>query len=1468
MTGRTPSLPQELVEYIIDILWDQHATLRSCSLVSQAWCPRCRYHLRRVVVLSDSDDEAKAALYRDPSITSSVRHLTIRTLHQSQWLSWFPNILPIVEDMKHVTRLRIHVVNWGVRLGDGFFRAQRSSLTHLTLDGVNFDSFATFTYVTAAFHKLESLTLLYVRWVSRLGPVRYEDWADGSKLNLKTLRLGWVFSALAGNLKELVGWLKRGRSTPLCIQHFAFGATNPEDPELQEPMLQLSSSLREIEIFQRIHSWPSLLGSSQTLDATLADKRLTLLVSVTIVGITSDPKLVNCTDMHQVLDQKLPQLAQKKEIQSKLRIQHTYPQWNERSKFLNGSYEARRLRRRPALFSMFFPLMLMSHFTLVSFGHPSELHGSIVGFSFCNLVPIDAAPYRRLPTTSISEVQIQLFGGRLTRTFRTLLNFDMSTIPITILSATQLPQDVGCFASPQFRIKLIVGTTVHKTTWIKDAEPTWNETMALPALDGNYLRIQLWSEGFTSWCRNLIGELDLSDGQLTPLRVGRPTQIELKTFALNTAGFLWISMPPPDKPTEKKDAPPVTDTPIAGTQEPDRRVSVPTARNAVSGLKMVAFKLNGLLGIVDEASKIHVIVSVACSVISSVLEAVKNQHETDPKLLYLLGSMETAYNFAKDLRSMGDITDVLQEYLQEALKQTIECASFVREYCGVGFYGKAYKAMLYGTAVKRVDEFADRFKKLRQARVDGSPIKTNLATYRVLDVVRDARRDQQLNHLQVVSVNAPDRLPCLAGTRTQLVKDLATWLMVPMNGTSNVFWLHGHAGTGKSTISTTVANIFRDQSRLGASIFFSQDSPDGSSPDNVIRALAQQLGLFDPRVGQAVIETLEKNPAITSSPLSMQFAELVHKPISSISSLPSEGPVVVILDGLNECGDPGSRRELLSVLPDWLCLLPKCIRVLITSREDPDIVSALDGHVGVSHQDMSTLPDTNKDISTYIRAYLGSVRQAPHSQHLDLPTDWPGGAKLMLLVKRSAGLFLWAATVCRLIDAHDPQERLDLILHGRSPAHPGLVMDELYTSLLLALGQWNDRSFQNGFQLALGTISSVNSPVSMDALQDFIEIPPMSILERFGCVLSWNTESDPVRLLHSSFRDFLTDPTRSGPDTPWSINLSSHHRRLAFTCLKSIEQDMATSLDIITEGHGTCPCLREEWCPQSVLHSSQHWISYIVQCNPDFELGDKLAWVLLGMYGDWYAFRCISDDYYFELDSASQSLENWMMRYSRGNKLFRTSQVAEESLALLKFYNSTYGPRLQKLFQRTDVHHADRIRLVFESRLMADVFNIDYEDVRRTFEGKSQQEKEAFEGMDTVITRLRQRTEALVQSLRSASVYDALTTKLDMFPSSLSQTYLTWSQMQLDGTDVECIRDQSSPLHGSGAGSRRRTRRVHHPDDVNGVLPQQSTMHFPTPDTYTYTIEDPPATVQFPMPQIPVQRQPSRSQSGYQDYMQ
>lgn len=321
-------LPQELVEHIIDILWDHRSALKSCALVSRAWWPRSQYHLCRIVVLSSRDDTDREATFRDPFVASLVRQLTIISESSTHWLKWFPKILHSVDRMPRVTRLRIISTNWDVRLGDGYFRAQGPSLVYLTLVGVNFDSFATFTYVIAAFPKLESLSLLYVRWAARLGPMRHEDCANGSQLKLKTLRLGWSFSSLAGRLKELVDWLQWRRLEPLSIQHLALGATLPNDEFLQDILLRLSSSLRVFDVYQRIHHIRSL--DVDALDATLADPSFTKLQTVTITGITYEPGLLNASSHEMHVEEKLPALAQRKKVKTFIRMRVQDPSWFEK----------------------------------------------------------------------------------------------------------------------------------------------------------------------------------------------------------------------------------------------------------------------------------------------------------------------------------------------------------------------------------------------------------------------------------------------------------------------------------------------------------------------------------------------------------------------------------------------------------------------------------------------------------------------------------------------------------------------------------------------------------------------------------------------------------------------------------------------------------------------------------------------------------------------------------------------------------------------------------------------------------------------------------------------------------------------------------------------------------------------------------------------------------------------------------
>jgi hypothetical protein len=55
----------------------------------------------------------------------------------------------------------------------------------------------------------------------------------------------------------------------------------------------------------------------------------------------------------------------------------------------------------------------------------------------------------------------------------------------------------------------------------------------------------------------------------------------------------------------------------------------------------------------------------------------------------------------------------------------------------------------------------------------------------------------------------------------------------------------------------------------------------------------------------------------------------------------THGPVIIILDALDECGDPVSRKSLLSLLAQELTKLPPFFRFLITNRREADIDAAL-----------------------------------------------------------------------------------------------------------------------------------------------------------------------------------------------------------------------------------------------------------------------------------------------------------------------------------------------------------------------------------------------------------------------------------------------------------------------------------------------------------------------------------------------
>ena len=99
-----PHLPAELVDNIVDLLYDSRTTLKSCCLVSKLWIPRARKHLFTDVEFSDTKDlESWKTAFSDPS-TSPARYtrvllvkypLTVAATdgEEGGWISTFTNVV-------------------------------------------------------------------------------------------------------------------------------------------------------------------------------------------------------------------------------------------------------------------------------------------------------------------------------------------------------------------------------------------------------------------------------------------------------------------------------------------------------------------------------------------------------------------------------------------------------------------------------------------------------------------------------------------------------------------------------------------------------------------------------------------------------------------------------------------------------------------------------------------------------------------------------------------------------------------------------------------------------------------------------------------------------------------------------------------------------------------------------------------------------------------------------------------------------------------------------------------------------------------------------------------------------------------------------------------------------------------------------------------------------------------------------
>ncbi|TFK62441.1 hypothetical protein BDN72DRAFT_827482, partial [Pluteus cervinus] len=263
--------------------------------------------------------------------------------------------------------------------------------------------------------------------------------------------------------------------------------------------------------------------------------------------------------------------------------------------------------------------------------------------------------------------------------------------------------------------------------------------------------------------------------------------------------------------------------------------------------------------------------------------------------------------------------------------------------------------------------------------------------------------------------NAPERgdpPKCHPRTRLAIQGSLNPWPAQLTGG--SVRLLLGWTGTGKTTIAQTMAEYWAQQGWLVLSFFFSRLDEDRCSTDRFAGTILHQL-----LQSRDIDVSIEKLAPFTIPRVSWSNVIDVLR-----SALPLSAPVVVVIDGLDECRNHKEQQKLLRDILGSVDELGPSIKILICCRPERHLENVLDdfasklGPPESYRMDLGQSAEDNKDIRTFLQLSFDRLCEKRRKDETMSIMDrlWPSQEEIEVLVDRASGQFIFAAIVVDLVD--------------------------------------------------------------------------------------------------------------------------------------------------------------------------------------------------------------------------------------------------------------------------------------------------------------------------------------------------------------------------------------------------------------------------------------------------------------------
>jgi hypothetical protein len=461
---------------------------------------------------------------------------------------------------------------------------------------------------------------------------------------------------------------------------------------------------------------------------------------------------------------------------------------------------------------------------------------------------------------------------------------------------------------------------------------------------------------------------------------------------------------------------------------------------------------------------------------------------------------------------------------------------------------------------------------------------------------------------------------CHPATRIDLLQDIYHWVDEPDG--KNIFWLYGAAGTGKSTISRTVAEFLQAKGVLSASFFFKKGEGDRGNASRFFTTISWQLANNIPDLIPYIAKALETDAGIIDKAAETQYEELILNPLSAIqwTSPTKLRQAVVIIDALDECDEDQQRmRKILNLLSRVKGVNGIDLRIFVTSRPELPIRLGFkqidsDTHKNVALHDIPE-PVVDHDLRIVLTSELEYIRQE-HS----IPSPWPTKDNIDALVQIARPLFIHAATVCRFISHRflgTPQELLQNVLESAGNT-PTSDLSETYKPVLRQLVIKCPKLHQGivlqKFRLIIGTIIILFDPLPKLAIAVLLNLltPQLDgILDYLHSVLKVPSKEElPIQLFHLSFHDFLVNRNQCDPDF-W-IDEEAAHGIIATRCIEvmsakgglrenicGLEYPGKLRSEISINSVNTC-------VPAELRYACHHWVDHLRRSGRHIHDSDEI----------------------------------------------------------------------------------------------------------------------------------------------------------------------------------------------------------------------------------------------------------------------